>query len=44
MKNPKKERFLMKFIRERVLNGAVMFGIRENLGSSMTVEMIGGRI
>ena len=31
----------MKFIRKRVLNGEVMFGIGANLGSSLTVEMIG---
>lgn len=31
----------MKFIRERVLNGEIMFGIGANLGSSLTVEMIG---
>jgi 4-hydroxy-2-oxoheptanedioate aldolase len=31
----------MKFIRERVLNGELMFGIGANLGSSLTVEMIG---
>jgi len=31
----------MKFIRDRVLNGEVMFGIGANLGSSLTVEMIG---
>jgi len=31
----------MKFIRERVLGGELMFGIGANLGSSLTVEMIG---
>jgi len=31
----------MQYIRERVLNGEVMFGIGANLGSSLTVEMIG---
>lgn len=31
----------MKFIRERVLKGEVMFGIGANLGSSLTIEMIG---
>ena len=31
----------MKFIRDRVLGGELMFGIGANLGSSLTVEMIG---
>jgi 2-keto-3-deoxy-L-rhamnonate aldolase RhmA len=31
----------MQYIRERVLNGEIMFGIGANLGSSLTVEMIG---
>ena len=31
----------MQFIRERVLAGEVMMGIGANLGSSLTVEMIG---
>ncbi len=31
----------MQYIRERVLNGEVMLGIGANLGSSLTVEMIG---
>jgi 4-hydroxy-2-oxoheptanedioate aldolase len=31
----------MKFIRDRVLKGEIMFGIGANLGSSLTVEMIG---
>ena len=31
----------MQYIRERVRNGEVMFGIGANLGSSLTVEMIG---
>jgi 4-hydroxy-2-oxoheptanedioate aldolase len=31
----------MKFIRDRVLRGELMFGIGANLGSSLTVEMIG---
>jgi 2-keto-3-deoxy-L-rhamnonate aldolase RhmA len=31
----------MNFIRERVLKGEVMFGIGANLGSSLTVEMMG---
>jgi 2-keto-3-deoxy-L-rhamnonate aldolase RhmA len=31
----------VKFIRDRVLRGDVMFGIGANLGSSLTVEMIG---
>jgi len=31
----------MRFIRDRVLSGKVMFGIGANLGSSLTVEMIG---
>jgi 4-hydroxy-2-oxoheptanedioate aldolase len=31
----------MKFIRDRVLGGEIMFGIGANLGSSLTVEMIG---
>ncbi len=30
----------MRFIRERVLSGEVMFGVGANLGSSLTVEMI----
>jgi 2-keto-3-deoxy-L-rhamnonate aldolase RhmA len=31
----------MQYIRERVLNGEVMLGIGANMGSSLTVEMIG---
>lgn len=31
----------MKYVRDRVLNGEVMCGIGANLGSSLTVEMIG---
>jgi 4-hydroxy-2-oxoheptanedioate aldolase len=31
----------MRFIRDRVLDGEVMFGIGANIGSSLTVEMIG---
>ena len=31
----------MQFIRERVLAGEVMLGVGANLGSSLTVEMIG---
>jgi 4-hydroxy-2-oxoheptanedioate aldolase len=31
----------MKYIRDRVLSGEVMFGIGANLGSSLTVEMMG---
>ena len=31
----------MNFIRDRVLDGELMFGIGANLGSSLTVEMIG---
>lgn len=31
----------MKFIRERVLSGETMFGVAAQLGSSLTVEMIG---
>ncbi len=31
----------MKFIRKRALAGEVMFGVGANLGSSLTVEMIG---
>ena len=31
----------MQFIRERVLAGELMFGIGANIGSSLTVEMIG---
>jgi len=31
----------MEFIRDRVLSGEVMFGVGANLGSSLTVEMIG---
>jgi len=31
----------MEFIRDRVLGGELMFGIGANLGSSLTVEMIG---
>ena len=31
----------MKFIRKRVLAGEVMLGVGANLGSSLTVEMIG---
>ena len=32
---------MMKFIRDRVLNGEIMFGIGATIGSSLTVEMIG---
>jgi 4-hydroxy-2-oxoheptanedioate aldolase len=32
----------MRYIRDRALSGEVMFGIGANLGSSLTVEMIGG--
>lgn len=31
----------MRFIRERALNGELMFGVGANLASSMTVELIG---
>ena len=31
----------MKFIRDRVLNGEIMLGVGANLGSNVTVEMIG---
>ena len=31
----------MQFIRDRVLSGELMFGIGANIGSSLTVEMIG---
>ena len=31
----------MQFIRDRVLDGEIMFGIGANIGSSLTVEMIG---
>ncbi|MBL7212976.1 MAG: 2-dehydro-3-deoxyglucarate aldolase [Desulfobacteraceae bacterium] len=31
----------MEFIRERVMNGEMMFGVGANLGSSLTVEMMG---
>ena len=31
----------MQFIRKRVLAGEVMLGVGANLGSSLTVEMIG---
>ena len=31
----------MNFIRQRVLNGELLFGLTANLGSSLTVEMIG---
>ncbi len=31
----------MKFIRKRVLDGEIMFGVAAQLGSSLTVEMIG---
>jgi 2-keto-3-deoxy-L-rhamnonate aldolase RhmA len=31
----------MQFIRKRVLAGEIMLGVGANLGSSLTVEMIG---
>lgn len=32
---------MVNFIRQRVLNGELLFGLIANLGSSLTVEMIG---